>query len=343
MPGGQTGLGTLGGHELGFWHKLRLRSRSNLYFALAFLPRHQREAFRDVYRFLRSADDVVDEAGAAERPAAARALASFSDELSRIYAGAATSAAAVVPEAARLAAVIRRFGLPRRHFDAILAGIARDLDERATPHADWAALAAYCEAIGSSLGHLSLALFTDGDPAVMDDPAAATYAHDLGLALQLANILRDVGEDAARGRIYLPLEDLARFEVSVDSLLQRRMTPAFARLAAHEHGRIMDLIASARAALATRPALRRRLVVAEIWADVYLAQLDALAARGWDVFAPGPTLRKRRKLALAVSRWVRTRLGLGLGPADGPGHGQASAGAGAGAGATTPPIASHRA
>ncbi len=127
----------------------------------------------------------------------------------------------------------------------------------------------------------------------------------------------------------------------MDSLLERRMTPAFARLAAHEHGRILALIASARAALATRPALRRRLVVAEIWADVYLAQLDALAARGWDVFAPGPTLRKRRKLALAVSRWVRTRLGLGLGPADGAGSAGTSTSTSAGTAA--PPIASHRA
>ena len=270
------------------WQKLASRSQSNLYFALVFLPRDKREAFRSVYRFLRAADDVAD-SGLPAAEARVR-LDAFRRELDAVYAGRAE-----YPAAASLVDTVRKYALPRRHFDEILGALDEDITGRT--FATLADLERWCASMSSSLGHLCLHL--------LEAPDAGAYAHDLGVALQLANIVRDVDEDAVRGRLYLPLDVLAAHGASPDDVLQRRYSPAFARAEAELAARVRALVARARAGLG--PSERARLLVPEIWADVYLALLRELERHQFDVFAHRPYLRRRKKLAIACVRLLSER------------------------------------
>jgi phytoene synthase len=271
-----------------FWHKLSRRSQSNLYFALAFLPRARREAFRDVYRFLRAADDVADSG----RPAAeVRAgLDAWRRELDAVYDGHATH-----PAARRLGATVAALGLPRAGFETILGALEEDV--AGLRFATQADLERWCAAVSGTLGLLCL------DILGAHGPAARAYALDLGVALQLANIVRDVDEDAARGRLYLPADLLADAGLGADAVLARRWSPAFARAGARLAARVRELVDRARAGLGAED--RQRLVVPEIWADVYLALLRELERHRFDVFTRRPYLSRRKKLAIAVVRWLR--------------------------------------
>jgi phytoene synthase len=270
-----------------FWQKLAKRSQSNLYFALAFTSHERREAFRDVYRFLRAADDVAD--SGMPLPEILTALAAWRRELDAVYAGHATE-----PVARRLARAVARYRLPRACFDTILDALADDATGRG--FADQAALEAWCEAMSSSLGYLCLAILD------VHGPGPTAYARDLGVALQLANIVRDVAEDARRGRVYLPLEELRAAGATAEDVLALRFTPGFRRAAAAQAARIRGLVARARARL-ERPD-RRKLLVPEIWADVYLALLRELERKRFDVFTAHPYLSRRKKLAIACVRWL---------------------------------------
>jgi phytoene/squalene synthetase len=273
------------------WEKLRARSRSNLYFALLFLDRDRREAFRDVYRFARAADDIAD--GPAPPAVALAQLERWRAELHAIYEGRATH-----PDARRLARVIRRYELPRQPFEVLLEALERDaLGARVIETRE--ELLAYCEAVASSLAALCARILG------ATGPAAARYARDVGVALQLANILRDVCDDALRGRVYLPRVELSAQGVTPDTLLRGRMPAAAAAVCRDLSALARELIAGARAEL--DPVLRRTLAVPEIWADVYLALLDELERHEFDVFERPPQLRRRRKLALAVRRYAAVR------------------------------------
>ncbi|HTM20148.1 MAG TPA: squalene/phytoene synthase family protein [Kofleriaceae bacterium] len=273
---------------LSFWQKLAARSQSNLYFALVFLDGERREAFRDVYRFVRAADDVAD--GSASAAEAHAGLAEWRSQLDAVYAGRAAH-----PHAQRLASAVRRFDLPRAGFDTLLDGLERDIDQ--TRHPDWASLRAYCEAVASSLAALCLRILG------ARGPAAERYARDVGVALQLANILRDLGDDAARGHVYLPEDELAAAGASADDLAAGRFGPGHATVCRTLAGRARALIAGARAELDAPT--RRALLVPEIWADVYLELLDELERIGFDVLAHRPYLHRRRKLYLALRRVAR--------------------------------------
>jgi len=269
------------------WHKLATRSQSNLYFALAFLPRARREGFRDVYRFLRAADDVADSGLPPDEARAA--LGAWHRELDAIYGGRAAH-----PTALRLAATAQRFRLPRAAFETILGALEEDATGRT--FATQADLERWCEAMSSTLGYLCL------DILGAEGPAARAYARDLGVALQLANIVRDVDEDAARGRLYLPADALAAAGLGAEEVLARRWSPAFARVAARMAARVRELVEDARAHLG--PEERDKLLVPEIWADVYLALLRELERHRFDVFAHKPYLRRRKKLAIALVRYL---------------------------------------
>jgi phytoene synthase len=275
-----------------FWDKLAKRSQSNLYFALVFLPKHRREAFRDVYRFLRAADDVAD-SGLPPEEAIVR-LGAWRRELDAVYHGTATHPAGV-----RLAETVRRFHLTRGSFETILTALEEDASGRS--FATQADLERWCEAMSSTLGYLCLEILG------LEGPAVRAYARDLGIALQLANIVRDVDEDAARGRLYLPLDALAAAGGGPEDVLARRYTVAFARVEARLAARVRDLVESARGHLSPRE--RNALLVPEIWADVYLALLRELDKQRYDVFAHKAYLRRRKKLAIALLRWLREEPG----------------------------------
>lgn len=274
-------------YPLSFWTKLSERSHSNLYFALIFTDRTRRRAFRDVYRFVRAADDVADAPG--DPRTNLTHLSQWRRELDAIYAGQATH-----PYARRLERVVREYGLRREHFDTLLDGLERDV---VTPRlADWAEVRSYCEHVASSLAHLSLQILG------VHGPGAERYARDVGVGLQLANILRDIAEDADRGHIYLPADELRACGVEDDAILSGQMSAGLTAVCRAQADRARQLIADARAELDRDT--RRRLLVPEIWADVYLALLDRLETARFDVFEHDPYLQRRRKLALAVRRWA---------------------------------------
>lgn len=276
MPAGPT--------ELSFWQKLATRSQSNLYFALLFLPGDRRDAFRDVYRFLRAADDVAD---SGLHPAEARRrLAAWRRELAAVYDGRATD-----PIALRLAQAVRRYDLSRAHFETILDALEEDVAPRR--FASREELERWCERMSSTLAYLCLQIL-----GVAPTPGALGYAREMGIALQLANIVRDVDEDATRGHVYLPVDELAAEGLAPEDVLARRYGPGFAAACRRLAARSRALVGSARARLT--PAERRPLLVPEIWADVYLALLDELEAMRFDVFARRPYLRRRRKLRIAL-------------------------------------------
>jgi 15-cis-phytoene synthase len=273
------------------WRRLEARSRSNLYFALAFLPPAQREAFRDVYRFLRAADDMVD----SDLPEVDKraALTAWRHELDEIYAGRGDH-----EQARRLGATVHRLNLHRKHFDTILDALEDDIAPRR--FADRHELEQWCERMSSTLGYLCIELL-----GARAEPAYA-YARDMGVALQLCNILRDIDEDARRNHVYVPVADLTAAGASIDDIFARRASPGLRLACSRLADRARSLMIEARAHLtALSPDARAALTVPEIWADVYLALLDQLGQSGYDPFAPRPPLRKRTRLRIAMSRFLR--------------------------------------
>jgi phytoene synthase len=176
-----------------------------------FLPAEKRRAAFALYAFCRVADDMVDAAGANDVATVARQLERYGDELTAALSGRPDTA--IFRE---LAWVVDRYRVPASVLRELLAGVARDLSP--TRYSSWPELAVYCEGVASTVGEMCTHVFgVAGGPGTRD--AALRYARTLGIALQLTNILRDVGEDAARGRCYLPEEDLATFGLTRDEVL----------------------------------------------------------------------------------------------------------------------------
>lgn len=277
--------------------RITRQSGSSFYYAFQILSREKRRAIYALYAFCRVVDDCVDEAGGEGEPGLRRWLA----EVHRCYAGRPET------ELGReLAEALARFPIPRSCFEDIVAGCRMDLD---TPrYASWAALRVYCERVASAVGLASIEIFG------YDDPRTREYAVELGLALQLTNILRDVAADAARDRLYLPQEDLARFGVSEAALLQHARDPGSARpagldaLLAFEAERARSHYAAAAAQLPR--ADRRSLLAAEIMGAVYRAVLDEWTRRGMPVGGPKLSLPKARKAWIALRTVPRVYWGL---------------------------------
>jgi len=269
------------------------KSRSNFYYAFLALPRPQREALYAVYAFCRTVDDIADGGGEAE--AQRRELAVWRQEVARCYEPAAVPA---LPLARQLAEAVRAYGLPRAALDAIIDGCEMDL--RRTTYETEDELYPYCYRVASAVGLCCIEIFG------YTDPRAREYAVSLGMALQLTNIIRDVGADARNGRIYVPQADLRRFGVTGDDLRAGRYGDAFVALMAHEAGRARAFYAEARAAFPSVDA--RALVPAEIMGRIYYALLEEIEARRFRVFDERVTLPARRKAAIALRCWAGARM-----------------------------------
>jgi phytoene synthase len=289
-----------------YCRKLTTRSRSNFYYAFWFLPRERREALEAIYAYCRLVDDVVDE----EAPAARKreGVARWRRELDAVFGDARPSHA--VTE--QLRAAVRRFASIRRvDMEAVIDGCAMDIDK--TRYANWEELRLYCYRVASAVGLMCIEIFGyDGQEAHAHDRGLVAtertqqYAVDLGIALQLTNILRDVGEDARRGRIYLPADELAAHGVSEEDILLGRRTPAMVRLLRAQAERARTHYQRARAALSADE--RRRLVIAEIMGDIYFALLEQIEASGFDVFGAKATVGRGRKIVIAVGNFARAKL-----------------------------------
>lgn len=265
------------------------RSGSSFYYAFLTLPRAEREAIQAVYAFCHAVDDAVDETP--DPAEAARLVEAWRGELARAFAGQAKE-----PIAVQVGAIARTFDLPRRFFDEIIDGVAQDLVP-GRRLATWSELEHYCDLVAGAVGRLCVRIFG------RRDETADRYAHDLGLALQLTNILRDLGEDARMGRFYLPTEDLARFGVTEADVLEE--SPRREALLAFEADRARGYFARA---AETGRGDARRLCAAEVMGAIYRSQLEAVIDAGYPVRRPSARLPRWRKVAIAAGAWARCRM-----------------------------------
>ena len=291
--------------------RLTRQSRSNFYYAFLALPRRRRDALYAVYAFCRTVDDVADAppaAGqgapdAADREGRRRELQRWREDVARCFEGGATPSH---PIARALAAAVQSYPIPREALLAIIDGVEMDLDGRSYETAD--DLYPYCYRVASAVGLCSIEIFG------YKSPRAREYAVNLGMALQLTNIIRDVGADARAGRIYLPRQDLRAFGVTDADLAEGRYSPAFARLMAHQAERARHFYELAAAAYPRADA--RSLVAAEIMGRIYRALLEEIETREFHVLGDRITLPARRKVGIALRCWTAARLPGAAGPAD---------------------------
>jgi len=273
----------------GLSSRVTRKSRSNFYYAFLALPRARREALYAVYAFCRTVDDIADLGTDA---AAQRAgLAAWRRDIARCY---ESGAAPEHPIARQLAGAVREFGLPRGALEAIVEGCEMDL-QRST-YETFEELVPYCYRVASAVGLCCIEIFGYTDPGARD------YAVSLGMALQLTNIIRDVGADARGGRIYVPQQDLRTFGVSAEDLREGRYGDAFVRLMTAQATRARQQYATAWASFPTADA--RSLVPAEIMGRIYFALLGEIEARRFRVFDERVALPARRKAAIALRCWM---------------------------------------
>jgi phytoene synthase len=262
-------------------------SGSSFYYSFLFLPAERRRAITALYAFCREVDDVVDE-GMDPQVAAAK-LAWWRAEVANLFAGRPQHPVTRALEPHRDA-----FGLSAAHLNEIIDGMQMDLQQ--SRYLDWTGLEAYCYRVASVVGLLAAGIFGYRDARTLD------YAKHLGIAFQLTNIIRDVGEDARKNRVYLPVADLQRFGVPAADILQARETPAFRSLMKFEADRARGFYDSAMSALpaADRRAQRPGLIMAAI----YRALLDEIQRDGFRVLTQRTSLTPLRKFWIAWRTWV---------------------------------------
>jgi 15-cis-phytoene synthase len=270
-----------------YCQKKAASSGSSFYYSFLFLPAERRRAITALYAFCREVDDVVDE-GMDPQVAAAK-LAWWRAEVANLFAGRPQHPVTRALEPHRDA-----FGLSATRLNEIIDGMQMDLQQ--SRYLDWTGLEAYCYRVASVVGLLAAGIFGYRDARTLD------YAKHLGIAFQLTNIIRDVGEDARKNRVYLPVEDLQRFGVPAADLLQARESPAFRSLMQFEADRARGFYDSAMSALpaADRRAQRPGLIMAAI----YRALLEEIQRDGFRVLTQRTSLTPLRKFWIAWRTWV---------------------------------------
>ena len=262
-------------------------SGSSFYYSFLFLPPERRRAITALYAFCREVDDVVDETN--EMQIAAAKLAWWRNEVANLFAGRPQH-----PVTKALGAFTEQFSIDAKRLNEIIDGMEMDLTQ--TRYLDWAGLQTYCYRVASVVGLLAAGIFGYRDARTLE------YARALGIAFQLTNIIRDVGEDARKNRIYLPIEDLKNFGVPAADILQSRETPEFKRLMAFEAARAREHYEKAMQALprADRKPQRPGLIMAAI----YRALLDEIESDGFRVLTQRTSLTPLRKFWIAWRTWV---------------------------------------
>jgi len=262
-------------------------SGSSFYYSFLFLPPERRRAITALYAFCREVDDVVDE-GVDPQVAAAK-LSWWRAEVANLFAGRPQH-----PVTRALQPHLESFAITAERLNQIIDGMEMDL--RQTRYLDWRALERYCYHVASVVGLLAAGIFGYRDARTLE------YAKNLGIAFQLTNIIRDVGEDARKNRVYLPVEDLQRFGVPAADILQAKETPAFRSLMEFQAERARGYYQSAMSALpledrrAQRPGL--------IMAAIYRTLLDEIQREGFQVLTRRTSLTPLREFWIAWRTWV---------------------------------------
>jgi len=262
-------------------------SGSSFYYSFLFLPPERRRAITALYAFCREIDDVVDECS--DPQLAATKLAWWRAEVANLFAGKPHH-----PVAKALDAVKEQFCIDAGRLNEIIDGMEMDLTQ--TRYLDWKGLETYCYRVASVVGLLAAGIFGYRDARTLE------YARELGIAFQLTNIIRDVGEDARKNRIYLPIEDLKNFGVPAADILHCRETPEFKVLMSFEAARARQHYEKALQALpaADRKPQRPGLIMAAI----YRTLLDEIERAGFRVLTQRTSLTPLRKFWIAWKTWV---------------------------------------
>ena len=262
-------------------------SGSSFYYSFLFLPPERRRAITALYAFCREVDDVVDE-GMDTQVAAAK-LGWWRTEVANLFAGKPQH-----PVTRALDPHKEEYGITAERLNEIIDGMEMDL--RQTRYLDWKGLELYCYRVAGVVGLLAAGIFGYRDPHTLD------YARNLGIAFQLTNIIRDVGEDARKNRVYLPMEDLQRFGVPAADILQSRETPEFRGLMQFQAQRARTFYQNAMTALpgedrrAQRPGL--------IMAAIYRTLLEEIEREGFRVLTQRTSLTPLRKFWIAWKTWI---------------------------------------
>ncbi len=275
--------------ERAYRHCAEITRRSGSSFAAAFwlLPAEQRRAIHAIYAFCRFADDIADDPAVdGDRR---RMLDAWRRELELAYLQKAEH-----PVGVALGDAVHRFRLPEETFVDLLRGVESDVLQE--PVQTFGDLRRYCYRVASTVGLLVVRVLGARDARSLD------YAETLGIAVQLTNVLRDVGEDAAEGRIYLPAEDLARFGVDPESIFAHETSDALRLLLAFTAER--SRIYYDRAARVLPRDERRRLRPAEAMGKIYRALLEKLYRERFPCFGPPVRLSKARRVAIAAAVWL---------------------------------------
>ncbi len=258
-----------------------MKSRdTSFYYSFLVLPPDKRDAIVAVWDFCRAVDDAVDEIapdlvrgeGLPEevRQQAAASLAAWRQELAAVYEGEPST-----PQGTALQPFVGRFNLPRSQFEALIDGVEMDLSLHRYPNFE--TLVQYCHRVASSVGLICVEIFG------YEDPRSRDYAVSLGVALQLTNIVRDVAVDLKKGRVYLPTDDMAWFQVTEDELRAGVVTPRIRQLLRYQCRRARQFYQQASANLP--PADTRSLVAARIMGAIYFGILRRIERARYDVFS----------------------------------------------------------
>lgn len=266
-------------------------SNTSFYYSFSLLPKHKREAIHAVYAFCRYTDDIVDEGGDETRKVIL--LRKWRMELGRTLRGQSS-----FPLLNQLATTARRFNIPVDHFYELIRGVEMDLSKQR--YQNFEELKTYCYLVASSVGLMCRQIFGFRNESTRD------YAINLGIALQLTNILRDVKDDAKRGRIYLPLEDMQRFGVTEQDILSNEYTQNFVDLMRFECNRAREYFDLARNALKDED--KHYFFAARIMWSMYAHILRRIERSNYDVFAQRISLPKPLKLLIAFRYWLSHQL-----------------------------------
>lgn len=269
------------------------QSGSSFYYSFLFLPPERRKAITALYAFCREVDDVVDEC---TDPSVARTkLAWWHKQIGQMFAGQPDH-----PVTKALAPHTQSCGLSQDRLHAIVEGMEMDLDQ--TRYLDWAGLRKYCWHAAGVVGELSAGIFGYTQPETL------VYADKLGLAFQLTNIIRDVGDDARRGRIYLPVDDMQKFDVKASEIINREHSDRFVELMRFQTERARQYYREA--ALALPDTDRRAQRPGLLMAAIYYALLEEIERDNFNVLDQRISLTPIRKFWLAWKTWVTGGRGL---------------------------------
>jgi phytoene synthase len=275
---------------------------TSFYYSFLVLPPRKRRAIVAVWDFCRAVDDAVDVVDVARVPPfdevqggpAAAALAMWREELNACYIGREPA----TRQGKALQPCIREFSLPRQPFEDLIDGVGMDLAQ--TRYPTFHALAEYCRRVASTVGLICIEIFG------YSDPRTRAYAVNLGMALQLTNIIRDIAADLAQGRVYLPAEDMVRFGVTENDLRGGVVTDKVRDLLRFECERARYYYRCAADELPAADA--RSLVAAEIMGGIYFGILRRIEASGYDVFSRRVRVPRPQRAFLALRIFTRTLL-----------------------------------